>query len=835
MISNRPAGLSKATWCWVGEARVVGVAAAGVANTTTRTGPPVMFGDRGWSEATTGGSGSPIHAGHRRSTVAVVFRWFVAAALVVLVGCRSAAQPDGDETESGVSITLSTPRPMPHGPSPAGDRIKRGHWTSFGISAKANREDERGTIVAKISDRRTNLDGDRDGRRRGGRTRGRGELGVASSPDARRDVVLPRRQRRTTDVSLIAAADTRRSRPAVDVRLTTRSGDFGLQSTGGLRTLGETEWFFVVLTERPERFRAWEDADWAVDSRAVDGFVKNDRNYHLVLPAVDGLVPVGSDSLHWTSTAVLVIDRVDPRVLTADQLRAVRDWVDRGGRLILNGPSAASAIDGGPLQTFAAIRNDGNEELDPAAVDRLLKAWTIDGDASDAAARSLIESGEIPISVSGPTLPDARAIEGTGDLLVRRTIGRGVVIQSRIDLTSDWLRAWRSMSGFMNAVVLERPARRFLTAPGRIDGEYGIEEADVTNVQYLTPGGDPGRNRPTNSSLWSVGRDGEGGGAISTGDGLIGAAMGRGVRQASAIDVPPRRRIGWILAGYLGLLVPVNFLVFRLLGRVEWAWAAVPLMAAAGMVFVARSTRLDIGFGRSVRQWTLVDLPAGSDRAIHRSVAAVYTSLSADHTLKFVAKDALAIPTAIVRSQDTRTAGDASIWDASVTPPHLRSFDVTSNRTRLATLEWVDDVGGPIRLDPKSIVNNTRFDLASATLIDFDDPDVDVQSLGTVAAGSTVPISADTAKRDTESAGRKPTAGFDPTAGRDPFAAWRAEVIDRCRTYGGGWLIAEIQDPPRGFELSPAPDDRSDRGLLTAQVRLPDPAVPRRDANLPPD
>ena len=794
-----------------------------------------MFGDRGWLGETTGGSGSPIYAVHSRSTAAMVCRWFVAAAMVGFVGCRSPEPPDGDEAESGVPITLSAPRPMPHGPSPTGDRIKRGHWTSFDISAKANREDQRGTIVAKISDRHSDLDGNRDGRRRGGRSGRRGDLVVASSPDARRDMVLPRRQRRTTDVSLIAAVDTRRSRPAVDVRLTTRSGDFVLQSTGGLRTLGETEWFFVVLTERPERFRAWEDANWAVDSRAVDGFVKNDRNYHLVLPTVDGLVPVGSDSLHWTSTAVLVIDRVDPRVLTADQLRAVRDWVDRGGRLILNGPSAASAIDGGPLQTFAAIRNDGNEELDPSAVDRLLKAWTIDGDASGATARSLIEGGEVPISVSGPALPNARAIEGTGDLLVRRTIGRGFVIQSRIDLTSDWLRAWRSMSGFMNAVVLGRPARRFMTTPGRIDGEYGIVEADVTNVQYLTPGGDPGRIRPSNSSLWSVGRDGEGGGAISTGDGLIGSAMGRGVRRASAIDVPPRRRIGWILAGYLGLLVPVNFLIFRLLGRVEWAWAAVPLMAAAGMIFVARSTRLDIGFGRSVRQWTLVDLPAGSDRAIHRSVAAVYTSLSADHTLRFVAKDALAVPTAIGGSQDAVAAGDTSVWDASVTPPHLRSFDVTSNRTRLATLEWVDDVGGPIRLDPTSIVNNTTLDLTSATLVDFDDPDAGVRSLGTVAAGSTVPITADMADQVIESAGRQPTARSDPTAGPDPFAAWRAEVIDRCRTYGGRWLIAEIQDPPRGFELSPAPDDRSDRGLLTAQIRLPDPAVPRRDANLPPD
>ena len=71
------------------------------------------------------------------------------------------------------------------------------------------------------------------------------------------------------------------------------------------------------------------------------------------------------------------------------------------------------------------------------------------------------------------------------------------------------------------------------------------------------------------------------------------------LRAAAEVPVPPARFVLWALAAYLAALVPLNWLIFRLLGRVEWAWAAAPVIAAAGTAAVVWSTQLNIGFSRA--------------------------------------------------------------------------------------------------------------------------------------------------------------------------------------------------------------------------------------------
>ena len=54
-----------------------------------------------------------------------------------------------------------------------------------------------------------------------------------------------------------------------------------------------------------------------------------------------------------------------------------------------------------------------------------------------------------------------------------------------------------------------------------------------------------------------------------------------------------------VLIGYLFVLVPLNWLLFRVLGRVELAWAAAPVIAVVCTGLVVWLAQLDIGFARS--------------------------------------------------------------------------------------------------------------------------------------------------------------------------------------------------------------------------------------------
>ena len=74
---------------------------------------------------------------------------------------------------------------------------------------------------------------------------------------------------------------------------------------------------------------------------------------------------------------------------------------------------------------------------------------------------------------------------------------------------------------------------------------------------------------------------------------------------------------------HLLVIVPVNWLVFRLLGRVEWAWAAVPALAIGWGLVVIWMAQLDIGFARSETEVAVLEMHQGFPRppdAIRRVV-----------------------------------------------------------------------------------------------------------------------------------------------------------------------------------------------------------------------
>ena len=114
------------------------------------------------------------------------------------------------------------------------------------------------------------------------------------------------------------------------------------------------------------------------------------------------------------------------------------------------------------------------------------------------------------------------------------------------------------------------------------------------------------------------------------------ARESQSVLDASAgIEPPSSQFVLTALGIYLLLLVPVNWGVFRLIGRVEWAWIAAPILSILAAVGIVRTAQLDIGFARSQTELSILELQNGYTRGHMTRYASVYTSLSTEFSVDF--------------------------------------------------------------------------------------------------------------------------------------------------------------------------------------------------------
>ena len=108
----------------------------------------------------------------------------------------------------------------------------------------------------------------------------------------------------------------------------------------------------------------------------------------------------------------------------------------------------------------------------------------------------------------------------------------------------------------------------------------------------------------------------------------VAQAARRALADAGGIKVPQRSFIVWVVVGYLCVLVPANWIVFRFLGRVEWAWIAAPLIAIACTVVVIQQAQLNIGFARSRNEIAVIEMQPGYSRVHVARYTVLYTSLA---------------------------------------------------------------------------------------------------------------------------------------------------------------------------------------------------------------
>tara|TARA_R110002073_G_scaffold60209_3_gene151173 strand:- start:4537 stop:6990 length:2454 start_codon:yes stop_codon:yes gene_type:complete len=771
-------------------------------------------------------------------------------------GCRSTPSAEEEEKKKATlpDFTSAPAQAFPADSAPIGGGIKPGHWFSASEVLKSNREDVRGQLESWA------------------------RLGKTSSPDSQtprnalvnvRPIVLPKGQQRRFDYRNLAPLPSGDSK---NVFLSSQlySGGRGLvydSLPDVFQFLSQEEYFFIILTNRPERFAKLIGADWQRPYRSEAEFAGKAANYRIVIPDTDEVLPIAETMLDWTSTAVVLWDDISADSLTPGQTTAIADWIHFGGQLIVNGADGSDAIADSPLVDLLPLLPRGNIELAPESATELLKTWSVKTDRSTEAQSALLQSETARVAVDGNLAADADDVTGTGNLILQRRIGRGRVVQSRFDLMSDWISNWDSYNSFFNAVILQRPRRQFVeidadvllkhqyvdfqrydadptmnttfriatrdallapSTPNPVAGDPvagdpaipGKKTDDDTAAAEVSPLGKiPAKNMLSRDQWTRVDPVMGIGGWNSASDAVnLTQAI---LRNESGIVIPPSSLVVRSLGFYLLALVPLNYLVFRLFGKLEYAWLAVPLIAIAGAIWVARSAQLDIGFARSQTELAILETQPGYERGHLARVIAIYNSLSSTYDMQFSTVDAVA--NAIPQSKTNPADEPLRFRTDFEEGPMLSGVAVGSNQTQMVRAEQIVDLGGGIYLDGETLVNGTEYDLLDSFVVaKTADDQTQLAVVGLCSAGSKTKL------RFRDDATVKVSADLPLQVSRvmSAFLADKSVPADSSR------LVGRIEESIPGMTVTPQANQRSSQTVVVANLRFPPSPEPQSDVNL---
>tara|TARA_R110002049_G_scaffold309101_2_gene516896 strand:- start:22548 stop:24977 length:2430 start_codon:yes stop_codon:yes gene_type:complete len=765
--------------------------------------------------------------------------------LPIVVGCEG-CRPQGDaadETDEQAPVQDYTAKPaeaFPGGNGPIAGGIKPGHWLTAMQSLKSNRADARGQLRSDAVATGTNLSGQAV------------DATPGQSIPSVRPVVLPKGQERRIDFRLLAPVPLMADQSRVTLGSRFVSSGASVYFDAGRQpfyVMSGEEYFFVILTNRPERFAKFQVADWVRPFRDEASFQDKSANYRVVVPPTDGMLPLAETMLDWTSTAYVLWDDLSPDALTPAQATAMADWLRFGGQLIINGADAADGIAKTKLADVMPLKPTGNIQLDADAGASLLKNWSVRTDRSTDAQIALLRSQSGRIAVDGKLVAGAYEVKESANLLLARRVGRGRVVQSRFDMTSDWLSQWKSFDSFLNAAVLLRPRREYVDSVDVMSGSFTSQRyADsqlkravpTVNTRFHIAARDAVLRGPatavaddSTAPVVKVSNPNVGFGDSFTRYDLVSGTSAwndnsdaiRTAREIlideAGIEIPESSLIAKSLAYYLILLVPVNYIVFRLLGRLEYAWLAVPLIAVGGALWVARLARLDIGFARSQTEIAVLEMHAGYPRGHLSRIVAIYNSLSSRYDVQFDRLDAAALP--VQTGNDIADSSEVVFKTSFAEGPSLSGVPVASGRTQHIHAEQMIDLGGSIVRQEESIRNGTEYELFDVFVIEKDDSgDVRVASVGAIAPGGTV----------LPRFKRIAAAAISDELPMQSVALLRKLASSASMPSGSARLVGRIDQSLPGMTITPTSNQLSGQTLVLAHLTAAPLPVPQPDVNL---
>lgn len=629
---------------------------------------------------------------------------------------------------------------------------KPGHWMPLAIEVQANRDDLRGAVEAGFAA----ADG----------------LPAPIPPQGdrvgiERTLVVAKGQRRV--VETLAYAPLSEAPHRFEARLLDRDGNRLASAGVAARPLAAHQYFILVLAREPERYRYL--AKQPSLAGVVDELLPHDEqaDYVPLFPRPSARAAAPSHLAGWTSTAYVVWDEYPADTWDEFQQRALVDWLHWGGQLIVSGPNSLDALRGTFLAPWLPATAGPMETLADAHLEAL-RAW--DGlRPLELPARPNLT--RLALASPGPDQRGGTVLVGSAErpLVVEGAVGRGRVVVTAFRLNEPALMAWSGYDQLLNAALLRRGVRRFIvleggealgvawregtpfdarrntsvrffardarwSTPPRVASASRYVQFPSAPLPELVAAGAAVPDAPpslTQNGYWpqpeaiapqEVPR---GPGVAAWNDfGDAADAARSALRDAAGVVVPGRGFVLGVLAAYVVVLVPLNGLVCRLLGRVEWAWIAAPVVAVGFTALVVRLADLDIGFARTSTVLTVVEVQPGYARAHATRYTAIYNSLAARYTLGSTDPGAALLPMSMEAPREPLLARlrREPVTDAApaTAVARLENLYVPSNSALVVHGEQMLDLGGTfdwVRLadDHYRLVNRTPFELHGAAVV----------------------------------------------------------------------------------------------------------------------
>jgi len=491
------------------------------------------------------------------------------------------------------------------------------------------------------------------------------------------------------------------------------------------------QYHFVVLARTPESYQYLQKLDSIRPPSSLDNLAA--PYYRVAMLQTDRRPALPSHANQWTGIACVLWDDASPGALDPAQQQAVLDWLHWGGQLIVSGPDTLDTLHDSFLAPHLPALSAGACKLGQTEL-RALNAFSRKAIRPLAPARAW----------SGVRLqkhPQAEFVQGAGELLAERRVGRGRIVVSAFRLSEREFTDWPGRDEVFNAMLLRHPARKYVVASDAqlqlqwADGVHRLDAGRVTALRYFARdagvpfssyGTDTVEARPDVS--YSRSDDSvPAPGVAAWNDFSPVAQEARTILQnAARIEIPNRTFVIWVLAVYLVVLVPVNWVVFRGLGRVEWAWVAAPVIAVVCTGAVIRLAQLDIGFYRLQTEVAVAEIQGDYSRAHVARYNALYTSLTTHYTLQCDDPGAAVLPFPNVAEPGlfSMSFGDQArkLTCRRGDQVTLSGFPVDSNSTGLTHSEEMLDLGGEISLvengdHTRSLVNRSVLNLHGVGLL----------------------------------------------------------------------------------------------------------------------
>ena len=516
-----------------------------------------------------------------------------------------------------------------------------------------------------------------------------------------------------------------------------------------LKKMPAYQYHLVVLAKEISRYGFLKVTD-AVEAPWEEDFDESPAPHYRVL-LVDSAksLALPDNMLTWTSIAYVVWDEVDPTRISTDAQQALIDWLHWGGRLIVSGPDSLDALRGSFLDPYLPVQKDSAKKFTAEDLTSWSEYWS---QRSGGKTLKTLEPIQPWSGIRLKPKKGARELAGGSGLFYEANVGRGTVVVSAIQLSERDFINWSGYDGFLNGALLRRPPRKFsegtygglsmnwadygqqrldahLTTGLRLFARDAATQANTTNANTAKANtGQVDQGLPR-SAVWlsedsvSIQVDRPGGLGAWNPFGPGANVARESLTAAAAVRIPGPGFVLASLAIYLIVLVPLNWMVFKSIGRLEWAWIAAPVIALLGTWGVVRLAQLDIGFVRSQTEIALLELQGSYPRGLLSRYTALYSSLSTTYDIDYGNPGAFAVPFP-AKIEDQFKLGD-NTWDAVLSrqgKTKLSGIAVSSASTRMVQSEEMFPCDGPLQLGEssrghKQIENKTQYNLHDVIVV----------------------------------------------------------------------------------------------------------------------